>query len=610
MSADDANLARSPKRNGLSPRREHHLSDALGDGSMRVEHAVHGLSRVDSVPPLFSPVGSQFLGPSMAEQNQDNEERWSLARGMHTLANVPAPDDEEDSDEDPMKNITYRPLVNYPPVNRDEEEEVPSDDGEMIDIGDALQQPAPSVQETPPKALADTSPPIPAAPMRPPSAHAKRKSPVPPKLEQAFEQVAKFPELSVALKHSQVPCNKAGIMDVLVSAKPPLCNPSENKVVLVVLNLDISLSMRGDKIQMLKQVVRDLFADGLCGITLYIRVLCFGMQIEDWKMGEHEMELLCEELRPDFLRIADSLYAKHCWTDIGQPVLAGIDICKRFMAQGVSQHGDTIPSKAYVVTLTDGSANAGITEGDKLAIAVRQSGAAALGISLCFIGLGAIDAEFMRETIEGGNLGVLVLAPNAEHIGNAFEDVFGGVISKAAMTSQASFSFRVIDPSRSEAKRDYFLGMLSKPRSHCVTVRIPCCAKPCVRPFVTVQMLGSRGEPIGKPVHTEIEYKGAEYGPANSLVCGFERAVKIEEKRNEILASATSMEAASQALDQLALRTQTEMNSDEDEDGFVHAAFRSIQAASKESKDTKYRSLCSAGPALLGARIESLERNI
>lgn len=616
-----SNMQSVPHRRPLSPRREHHSpvaeeDDLPGATSLRVHSGDtdHGF-QYRSIG--HGPGGSYAGLPAT-----------TLQSGYDDANGVPEPafrhTHEQLGDEDV---VVVSPLQPPPPSEHD------SDDGELVSVMDAMHSlpdvpdaPKPLCPEPPPlpgfqlpQSLADVSdcspvkaevksPEAPGAPQRPLSA-AKRKSPVSPELAQLFEQIAAVPELDVKLEYTQVPCGEETSVDVMVTVKPPLeaKDAKKKKKLYVVLCLDESYSMEGPKNELLhKFMLENLIPNGLRGVDLHLRILSFGDSIRDWKMGTSELQLLDADTRTKFKTIVKNVVPCQGATNIGAPVLRGIRILKDFRRKA-KDRGEHLDGSFAVVTLTDGDANQGIRDGKELALNVRVEGAAMEGISTHYIGLGIVNSDFMKAAVDNGNLGIFSWAPAAPNLDTAFEEVLGAM----ANTSDHSFNFRFFDINGG-SECDFALGMLSKPRKKVLTVAFKGLCKGKVQigmiPFVMVQLLDNDGNPMGRVVHKEIEVRASGgVGRRTAGFAGKDKADAVLRERDAALARVQSMEQASQALHDLALRTASQMTGDVEEDEALQIVHRSLAAAATEAQTPTYRGLSAAAPALFAARVTSLE---
>ena len=358
----------------------------------------------------------------------------------------------------------------------------------------------------------------------------------------AMEEAApKVPTVEAHLQYGTAPRHIQSDMKMMVTLTPPE-GMKKPDVAHVVLCLDESYSMEGASMTLLKEFCTNLFKKGVPGVELHLRILMFGREVVDKKVGELELAPLNDATRDEFLKIADEMEARQGATNISDPVKKAVEVLK--------VHRDSCedpPPCSYVVVLTDGCANSGkCTTGDSMQKLVVES----VGMSPIFvhyIGLGrGVNPMFMSAATKNGDLGVFSVAPDAGKLPNAFEEVFG-----YALETRFSFDIEIGD---AKGKRIERRGMLLKERS--VLVDVTTSDASITSDAVSVQLL-SGGQPVGRPVLATICVEGVELKDENPKVRELMDIIAVDAKMAEIQATSEGdLEGASQRMHTYALESQ------------------------------------------------------
>jgi hypothetical protein len=371
------------------------------------------------------------------------------------------------------------------------------------------------------------------------------------------------PDVTLQLQFESAPLHRD---DLETRALVTLTPPAPPTSAYIVLALDVSLSMRGAPIALLSEFLNGLMRDGIAGKSLFLRILFFGGDVLDMKIGEDEFVQLSDASRPEFQEMIDAkLHAHQTRTNISAVLLEGVKICKKTSA----------PS--HVVCLTDGVANAGIEDGGMLHAALsNEIGDRPVFVHL--IGLGsALDAPFLRRVTAVGRTGVFSCAPSARELGQAFEDVFG-----LALDASRAFCFDVTDANGTRVERH---GMLAAKRSVLIDVRLPRVdAELYETSVVNVQMRGPDGL-LGESVWARIEFAGVEFARENPDVKAAAEREELEAQAHLAQESAGSIYEVANSLREIAARAS--------EHGYGAAALARLEAMVEEADEAGvvYRSM-------------------
>jgi len=358
------------------------------------------------------------------------------------------------------------------------------------------------------------------------------------------------PCLDVDLEYGGIPTGAPLKMSALVTASPP---PGEKpKAAEVVLILDESLSMghRNNSTSaaaLLGQFCEDLFQHGVPGVELSLRVLLFGSEIVDKKIGTTELVTLNDKSRDEFLEIARGIDGRQGGTAIGEPIFKAIQILKdhrehmlKCVETDTSTQDDIVPVQ-HIVTLTDGGANSGAYMDadflhDKLKDAIGSA-----NIFCHFIGVGgSINPSFMTTVTGNGKLGVFASAPEGKDIPTAYEEVFG-----YALETRMSFSL-CIEDGLSEPRTEHF-GMLIKERSVLIEVTAPSNTEAGDHTWLKVDLVNGANTTATCTVASEWT-DGKEPSNLSEKVKDAKERVEVEHKMIEIQRTSRSVDHASQRM--------------------------------------------------------------
>ena len=232
------------------------------------------------------------------------------------------------------------------------------------------------------------------------------------------------PTLNVKLQYDSVPLGKETKMKALITATPPVME--KPKEAWVVICLDESYSMDGQPMNLLRNFMQDLFKRGVPGVNLHVRILMYGTDVVDKKIGDKELTELNDDTRDNFLALAAEMKAKQGSTNISSPVLDAIQILKRHRANESREDPEAYtPPTSHIVLLTDGQANQGITNGGELCSEVRKQ-IEGEPIFCHYIGLGGnVNEKYLTQATDVGKTGVYEAAPDGSKLSTAFEVIFG-----------------------------------------------------------------------------------------------------------------------------------------------------------------------------------------
>lgn len=443
---------------------------------------------------------------------------------------------------------------------------------------------------------------------QPPDAPRKNVSIAVPESDAATRRVgdeieaAAKPSIDVELEYGGIPTGAPLSMKALVTATPPV--GSKPKAAEVVLILDESLSMghrsnSQSAAALLGQFCEELFEHGVPGVELSLRVLLFGGEVVDKKIGTTELVMLNDKSREQFLEIARDIDGRQGSTAIGEPILQAIQILKDHREEmlncvetGTATQDDIVPVQ-HIVTLTDGGANAGAyTNGHVLHDKLKEEIGSA-NIFCHFIGVGpGINPAFMTTVTGSGKLGVFASAPEGKDISTAYEEVFG-----YALETRMSFSLEV-DQGDGPVVKNF--GLLIKERSVLIDIKAPKNDSPGEHTFLKVTLL-NEGNPVGDPCSVSAEWTDAK-DPSNQS-----EKVKDALERQEVEDKMIEIQRTSRDIDHASRRMRHESETMASEGAYGAAALRRMDAMVQktESESAAYRSLGPQSSAIYASKAGS-----
>jgi len=259
---------------------------------------------------------------------------------------------------------------------------------------------------------------------------------------------------------------------------------------------------------------------------------------------------LNDKSRDEFLEIAKSIDGRQGSTNIGAPVLRGIEILKAHREQmksciesGSATEDDLVPAQ-HIVCFTDGGANNGITHGDELfGRMTKEIGDA--NIFVHFVGLGpSVNPSFITQAVNDGKAGVFASAPEGKDIPTAYEEVFG-----FALETRMPFTVKIED-GKNEPRIEK-LGMLTKERCTLIDVYAPNNQVPGDYTWLKVTLMSDGQElDISQTLSAEWHTGSEPTNPTKEVQEEVER-MEVEEKMLEIQHTSRDVDHASRRMRQV-----------------------------------------------------------
>lgn len=400
------------------------------------------------------------------------------------------------------------------------------------------------------------------------------------------------PKLEATLQYESVPLDKSTSAKLRVDVTPSEHRPKPS-VVDVVLCLDASGSMGRTSVEksgaaLLKAFLIDFLTFGVSGKNLNLRILEFGENVIDHRFSEHEeLVRLDDSSREKFLAIANRYEPSQGCTNISDPVIRGIQAIRDHHA-GQRKRGLTPAEVAHVICLTDGAANAGITDGAGC-LGAAQHAMGQTDVFVHYIGLGGhVNAKFMTSATAKGDAGVFAVAPDGSQIPQAFEEVFG-----FALGTTLPLTLEITDAKGTRVEKK---GMLIKERSLLLDVQLMNRKEACVAKDVSVRLMIA-GQALTERREVAINYTGDDLGTLDPKVKELVDSEALHRKVEDLTSSAPSLEAAGQAIHDL-VRQATETNA------YSVASLQRVAAMAVDAEESaiKYRNLGANGPRLYAAK--------
>ena len=407
--------------------------------------------------------------------------------------------------------------------------------------------------------------------------------------------------LDVLLQYGGIPCGEELKMKALLSVAPAKTEKPKKAELVLALDESLSMGQRTDDCSaasLLGKFCKDLFTRGVPGVDLSLRVISFGTDVVDKKIGDTELVELNEKSRQQFLDIADEVDGRQSSTNISAPILRGVEILKSHrehlqncIESGEATEEDLAPAQ-HVVVFTDGVANDGITNGtvmcDKIAKAVGDS-----NIFVHFIGLGSsINPGYITSATDNGKFGVFASAPSGKDIAGAYEEIFG-----LALETSMPLIVKIHDACGIEPRIEK-LGMLVKKRSVLIDVRTPNNTTPGEYSWLKVTLM-SNGEELSNVSKTVSStwHSGKEPNDPNEEV---QDAIEAEEVNNQMV----EIQRTSQTIDDASQRMRQASATAESTGAYGAATLRRMNAIVNQAEEDaeKYRSLGEASSVIYAAR--------
>lgn len=404
------------------------------------------------------------------------------------------------------------------------------------------------------------------------------------------------PKLEANFEFEALPLDHTGVIRAKLRLDVTGCEarPKPSSVDVVIC-LDASLSMGrttspGSGAALLKQFLLDLFENGVKGKQLNLRILEFGEKVVDRQFGEAGLVRLDDTSRKQFMEIAN-LYEPHqSCTNLSDPVIHAVKALRDHHKAQI-ERGLTPLEVSHVICLTDGVANQGLTDGATCLGAARH----AMGsdeILVHYIGLGGmVNAKFMTNATAAGDAGVFSVAPEASHISQAFEEVFG-----FALETTLPLTVELTDANGTVVSKK---GMLIKERSLLLDVALNPRKEMCVANDISVRLMIG-GQPLTATKQVPINYTGDVFGPVNPKVAELIASEELARQAQLITANSKSLEDAQRSINDL-------LNGARNAGVYSNDSLRRVQAISDDVgvHAESYRSLGASGPALYVARMQS-----
>ena len=406
------------------------------------------------------------------------------------------------------------------------------------------------------------------------------------------------PKIDVDLQYAGIPTHAPLKMKALVTAKPGV--GTKPKVADVVMILDESLSMgqRRDSTSaasLLSKFCVDLFTNGVPDVELNLRVLLFGGEVVDKKIGTTELVTLNDKSRESFLAIARDVDGRQGSTAIGEPILKAVQILKdhrdQMLNSGLGMHDRTdVPPSQHIVVLTDGGANAGAyVDGQTLHDTIKEQ-VGDCNIFCHFIGVGpSINPQFITTVTDNGKVGVFASAPLGQDIAKAYEEIFG-----FALETRMSLNLKITDADGERIER---LGMLMKERNVLVDVTAPRNDSPGEHNWLKIALLDDGGAEAVHCTATAEWFDGATPQKASDKV---KEAMEIE----EVNAKMVEIQKTSHSLEHATQRMRTSTADATSQGAYGAAALRRMEAMTDtiEEESQTYRSLGAQASMIYAAR--------
>lgn len=404
------------------------------------------------------------------------------------------------------------------------------------------------------------------------------------------------PKLEVTFEYESLPLDHNGQIPakLRVDVAPPESRPKPSSVdVVLCLDASISMGRTSDPLSggaLLKQFLIDLFQHGVKGKELNLRVLEFGENVVDRQFSDTGLVRLDHASRAKFLKIADLYEPDQGCTNISDAVVSGVMAIRDHHTKQ-TERGLTPNEVAHVICLTDGSANAGITNGTTCLGAARHA-MDNNDIFIHYIGLGgSVSPSFMTQATAKGDAGVFTVATNGSNISQAFEEVFG-----YALETTLPLTVEIEDANGRLVEKK---GMLVKDRSLLFCVALPARTEASVANDLSVRLLIG-GQPLTDRKKVPINYTGGEFGAVHPKVKELIQSEELNRQVEDITNSSPTLEAASQAIRGLVCQA-TETGSHD---------VNSLRRASAVADDAdvnavEYKSLGVNAVRLFGARLSS-----
>ena len=405
--------------------------------------------------------------------------------------------------------------------------------------------------------------------------------------------------LAVVPQYGGIPCGEEISMKALIKATPVAS--AKPKIAEIVLLLDESMSMGSRQnpesaVSLLSKFCTDLFTYGVVDMQLHLRVLLFGGEVVDKQISNTDLVVLNDKTRDKFLAIAAELDGRQGTTNIGGPVMRGIEILKSHREQmmnciesGSATESDLAPVQ-HVIAFTDGCPNVGVMSGSVLHDNIKEA-VGDSNIFVHFVGLGGgINPSYITSAIADGKFGVFASAPDAKDIAAAYEEVFG-----FALATRMSFTVKIED-AQTEPRIEK-LGLLIKERSVLVDVTAPNNSTSGDHTWLKVTLM-SNGETleISESVSSKWHTGKEPTDPTDDVKDLLERE-EIEQKMLEVQRTSHSIDHASR-------RMQTMTDEAMHEGAYGAAALHRMTAMSSKIKDeaAAYRSLGARASEIYSAK--------